>query len=81
MSDNDLDSIVRRANQQLANQPGFLGCSIANCGPPHIVEYYFDSGPNAELFRSERELNAGSTGFQYNIENQQPNVVLEIRPR
>lgn len=81
MSRNDLDLIVSRANQLMANEPGFLGCSIVERGPPHILAYEFDSGPNAEQFRCRRGPLAESTGVQYKIEDQRPNVVLERRPR
>ena len=81
MSNSELDSIVSRANQMLAKEPGFLNCSISTRGPPHVLAYQFDNGPNAERFKSGRELTADSTGFQYRIDDQQPSVVLEHRPR
>lgn len=81
MSNNELDSIVSRANQMLAKEPGFLGCSIVTRGPPHILAYEFDNGTNAERFKSGRELVTDSTGLQYRIDDQQPNVVLERRAR
>jgi len=81
MSYNELDLIVSRANQQLATEPGFLGCSIVERGPPHVVAYEFDNGPNAEQFKVRRESVSDSSGLQYKIDDQQPNIVLERRIR
>lgn len=78
MSDNSAEAIVRRANQMIT-APGFHGCSIHDEGPPLILAYAFDSGPNAEAFKAQLELLADGTGLQYMIENRRPNVVLERR--
>lgn len=76
MSDS-IETIISRANSSLQSQQGFRGCSLR--ATHHVLAYEFETGQDAELFKTQRLAIAGSMGLKYQIQNSQPTIVLEYR--
>lgn len=73
---NDIQDIIRNNNQSLTNQAGFKNCHLR--ATQHTLAYVFNSGPEAEAFKLQRELQTQGR-MTYAISNNEPNVVIEYR--
>jgi hypothetical protein len=77
MSNNELETYVHRINESGGSHyKGLINCAIASSEPP-ILEYDFDSSPNADLFILTRQAEGSKWKMEHAPDNERR--VLEYR--
>ncbi len=71
----DLQTIVSRADVALADRPGFLGCSVHTTAPP-VLAFQFSTAVLAVQFQMMQSLAAPQ--FKYAIAPGRLDTVLEL---
>ena len=72
-----IETIISRANSLLQSKQGFRGCRLH--ATHYVLAYEFETGQEAELFKSQQIVNASSIGHKYQIDDSQSTIVLEYR--